>query len=424
MRPFWYFLPLAIVLIGINAAHLQPVWIVITVSIFTVMGVIIFLNGIRISRLSGEIKVERNELGSIIANLLDGLIAYDQNFRVVMINKSAERLFGVSSAEVMGRPITPETAKDGKFALLAQVLYPSIAPLVVRRTEGGSYPQVADMSFTDPMLEFRVTTDRIVDPNGVLLGFVKIIHDRTREVEMLKSKSEFIEVAAHQLRTPLTSINWIFESLEKEPMNDAQKEMVNMGGMAIANVLKTVNDLLDVSQIEEGKYGYRFQSIDINAFADEALAELIPYAKEAGVNLYLKKTEAPVSVFIDPQKMGLVLSNLVSNAVKYNTENGEVIVEIKRMEDKPFVEVSVRDTGIGIPPEEMQRLFTKFFRADNAQKTVADGTGLGLYIAKNVVRRHGGDIWAESQLNRGSIFHVTIPTDQTLIPPQEMAFGE
>lgn len=424
MRPFWYFLPLAMALIGINAFYLEPAWIAISVSIFVVMGVILFLNGIRISRLSGEIKLERNELGSIIANLLDGLIAYDQNFRIVMMNRAAEQMLGVKYAEVMGRPITPDVVKDRRFALLAQVLYPSIAPLVVRRTEGGAYPQVADMSFVDPTMEFRVTTDRIVDPNGVLLGFVKIIHERTREVEMMKSKSEFIEVAAHQLRTPLTSINWIFESLAREPMNETQKEMVNMGEMAIGNVLKTVNDLLDVSQIEEGKYGYHFQSVDLNVFADEALAQMMSYAKEMGIKLYLKKTDSPIIVSIDPQKMGLVFSNLVSNAIKYNIENGEVTMEIKKQEEKPFVEVSVRDTGIGIPSEEMQRLFTKFFRADNAQKTVADGTGLGLYIARNIVRRHGGDIWAESELNRGSIFHVTIPTDVSLIPPKEMGFSE
>lgn len=424
MRPFWYFLPLAIVLLGINAFYLEPIWITISAAIFVVMGIIIFLNGIRIARLNSEVKLERNELGSIIANLLDGLVAYDQNFRVVMMNKAAEQLLSVSSSEVIGKPITPESAKDVKFTLLAQILYPSIAPSVVRRTEGGAYPQVADMSFTNPTTEFRITTDRIVDPNGVLLGFVKIIHDRTREVGMLKSKSEFIEVAAHQLRTPLTSINWIFESLAKETMSDSQKEMVDMGVIAAGNILKTVNDLLDVSQIEEGRYGYNFQAMDINAFAEEVLAEMMPYAKEMGIKLYLKKSESPIGVSIDPQKLGIVLSNLVSNGIKYNIENGEVTVEIKQLEGKPYVEMSVKDTGIGIPADEMQRLFTKFFRADNAQKTVADGTGLGLYITKNIVRRHGGDIWAESQLNRGSIFHVTIPTDPTLIPPKEMAFSE
>ena len=424
MRPFWYFLPLAIVLLGINAIYLKPALIVITVSIFFVMGTIIFLNGIRIARLNGEIKLERNELGSIMANLLDGLIAYDQNFKVVMMNKAAEQLLGASAKEVMGRQITPENAKDPKFALLTQILYPSIAPLVVRRTEGGTYPQVSDMSFANPTSEFRITTDRIVDPNGVLLGFVKIIHDRTREVAMLKSKSEFIEVAAHQLRTPLTSINWIFESLAKETLPDSAKEMVDMGVIAAGNILKTVNDLLDVSQIEEGRYGYNFQAMDVNAFAETVLSQIMPYAKEMGIKLYLQKSESPIAVSIDPQKLGIVLANLVSNAIKYNIENGEVTVVVQKNEDRPFVEISVKDTGIGIPADEMQRLFTKFFRADNAQKTVADGTGLGLYITKNIVRRHGGDIWAESQLNRGSIFHFTIPTDPTLIPPKEMAFSE
>ena len=424
MRPFWYFLPLAIVVLGINSFYLEPIWIVISAGIFIVMGSIILLNGVRIARLNGEIKIERNELGSIMANLLDGLIAYDQNFRIVMINKAAEQVTGVVAADVIGKMMTPEYAKDAKFTVLTQILYPSIAPSVVRRSEGGAYPQVVDMSFTHPTTELRITTDRIVDPNGVLLGFVKIIHNRTREVSMLKSKSEFIEVAAHQLRTPLTSINWIFESLAKETMPESQKEMVDMGVMAASNILKTVNDLLDVSQIEEGRYGYKFQDMDINVFAEQVLSEIMPYAQEMGIKLYLKKSANPIPVSIDPQKLGIVLSNLVSNAIKYNIENGEVTVEIEQQVEKPYVEMSIRDTGIGIPAEEMQRLFTKFFRADNAQKTVADGTGLGLYITKNIVRRHGGDIWAESQLNRGSVFHITIPTDPTLIPPQEMSFSE
>lgn len=424
MRPFWYFLPLAIVILGINSFYLEPVWIVISAGIFIVMGAIILLNGVRIARLNGEIKIERNELGSIMANLRDGLIAYDQNFKVVMMNKAAEQVTGVAASEVMGKQMSPEYAKDAKFTLLAQIMYPSIAPSVVRRTEGGTYPQVVDMSFANPALELRVTTDRIVDPNGVLLGFVKIMHDRTREVSMLKSKSEFIEVAAHQLRTPLTSINWIFESLAKETMPDSQKEMVDMGVIAASNILKTVNDLLDVSQIEEGRYGYKFQDMDVNAFVEEVLSQMMPYAKEMGINLYLKKSEGPITVSIDPQKLSIVFANLVSNAIKYNIENGEVTVEVAQQQDKPYVEVTVKDTGIGIPSEEIQRLFTKFFRADNAQKTVADGTGLGLYITKNIVRRHGGDIWAESQLNRGSIFHVTIPTDPTLVPQTEMATSE
>lgn len=411
-------------LIVINMIYLETIWSVISASIFVVMGVIIFLNGVRIVRLNGEIKLERNELGSIIANLFDGVVAYDQNFKVVMMNRSAEQMMRAPANEVVGKQVTPELAKDPRFALLTQILYPSIAPVVIRRTEGGVYPQIVDMAFTNPSADFRITTDKIVDPNGVLLGFVKIIHDRTREVAMLKSKSEFIEVAAHQLRTPLTSMNWIFESLAKETMTEEQRHMVDMGVTVAGNILKTVNDLLDVSQIEEGKYGYDFQAMDINEFADSVLAGLLPYAKEMGINVYLKKLEHPLAVSIDPQKLSIVFSNIISNAIKYNVANGEVVMEIKKLEDKPFVEITVKDTGIGIPADEMQRLFTKFFRADNAQKTVADGSGLGLYITRNIVRRHGGDIWAESQLNRGSIFHITIPTDKTLIPPMEVAFSE
>ena len=100
------------------------------------------------------------------------------------------------------------------------------------------------------------------------------------------------------------------------------------------------------------------------------------------------------------------------------------MVEIQKLEGQPYIQISVKDTGIGIPPEDVKKLFTKFFRADNAKKIITGGTGLGLYISKNIIKRHGGEIWAESQLNRGSVFYFTVPIDLKLVPPTEAAFGE
>ncbi len=120
----------------------------------------------------------------------------------------------------------------------------------------------------------------------------------------------------------------------------------------------------------------------------------------------------------------MVFSNLIETAIKYNVENGEVIVGVERVEGQPHVKVSVKDTGIGIPADQMDKLFTKFFRAENVVKVVTDGTGLGLYIVKNIVKRHGGEIWAESEINRGSTFSFTLPTDPKLIPPKEVVYGE
>ncbi len=423
MRLFWYFSPFALAVILIDVIYLPAIWVWVSVAIFLVLAIIILMSNIRLAKLNLEIKLERNETKGIISNLFDGIIAYDQNFKILIFNRAAEQILNIPANTILGQYFSPDKAKDRNFSVLGQILYPSLAAVVVRRSELGVYPQVSDFTFNQSKLNLRVTTDRIMDPSGNLLGFVKIIRNRTRELEILRSKSEFIEVAAHQLRTPLTAINWIFESLSKEKLEGSQMEMVNMGVSTIAGILKTVNDLLDVTQIEEGKFGYNFQNLDIISFVGQLLSsEIMAFAKESKVSLFFKKPEEEsIDIFGDPQKLSIAILNLVSNAIQYNIENGEVTVEVKKLQDKPFVQISVKDTGAGISEEDVSKIFTKFFRSDEAKKISPNGSGLGLYITKNIIKRHGGDIWVESQLTRGSTFYLTIPTDQTLVPQVEVA---
>lgn len=213
MRLFWIFLPLVIAIFVIEVVYLPQTMIWFSAGFFVILAAVIFFNNLRLASSNLEIKIERNELTGIIAALRDGLIAYDPNFKILIFNSAAEKIFGLSRQQVIGKYFSPEKINEPLFRIFIQTLFPSLAPIVAKHTEAGEYPQIIDLSFSEPKMEIRVTTNKIIDPKGQLLGFVKVVSDRTRETELLRSKSEFLSVAAHQLRTPLTTVNWIFESL-------------------------------------------------------------------------------------------------------------------------------------------------------------------------------------------------------------------
>lgn len=426
MRLFWIFLAVIVIVLILNVALLPAAWAAIIFGFFAVTGVMIFINGLRLAKSNLEVKVERSQLTSIVNNLKDGVVAYDLNFKIVIFNKAAEEIFEVDAKELIGQYIDPSYAQKQRYRLMAQAMFPSLAPVVVRISQPDVWPQIVDVSFERGDLDLRISTSRIFDVSGSLLGFFKVIIDRTREKEMIRAKSEFITIAAHQLRTPLTGIHWALETLagsEKLPSEHAP--IVKDGLVASERLLRVVNDLLDVAKIEEGKFGYQFQDFNLIDFVNETISSAAVLAKEYGVNVYFEKPSEPqIAVRADPNKLRIALSNLVDNAIKYNVANGEVFVKVERLKNQPYIQVSIKDTGIGIPPEEMRRLFTRFYRGSNVMREETTGSGLGLYIVRNVIRRHGGDIKAESQAGRGTTFYFTLPTDPKLIPIKEIVYGE
>lgn len=416
------FLPLLLVDAAIGFLYLPWYLAWVSLAIVLLIGLAVLFTMSHVAKLYEEASVERYELKSIVSSLEDSLVAYDKNFRIFFFNKSAENLFDLKTDEVMNYQITSPDVENPKLRLLAQVIYPSLAPVMISRSVAGTYPQIVDLSFTDPTLELRVSTSPMGDVHGQLIGFVKIIHDRTRELELIRSKNEFITVASHQLRSPLTNVSWAFESLAQDKdLNENSKMLVENGLIGSRLLLKIIDDLLNIAKIEEGRFGYNYESTDIVEFVNRLLVQILPQAQQFGVKVYFDKPkESMPKVFIDPQKLSVALSNLLENAIRYNLKNGEVIVKVEKVPDQPYLKVGVKDTGIGVPQADIQKLFSKFFRADNALRSQTEGSGLGLYITKNIIRAHGGQIGAESEVNRGSTFYFTLPTDQSLVPQHEV----
>lgn len=426
MRFFWILFILVFFTLAIDTLYLPFNWSVASAVSLLVILLVVFKLSMGLVKSNMEAKAASYQLESIVSNIKDGVIAYDNDFKILIFNDAVEQIFGIKREEVMGQYFGPDRVQGLRFRLLAQTMFPSLAPMVVKRSESGSYPQVTDLSFDEPNLEIRVSTSRLLNEKGEAVGFIKLIHNRTRELQIYRSKSEFIMVAAHHLRTPLTAVHWTFENLSKDTtLSEEDAHMVKNGITVSIKLLKIVNDLLDVSKIEEGKFGYEFENVEFIEFINGILENANVLAKQYKVNVYFDRgPEAAIILKIDPNRLGLAISNLIDNAIKYNVENGSVTIKLERLPGKPYIQVSIKDTGVGIPPESMPKLFTKFFRAENVIKFRTEGSGLGLYIAKNIFNRHGGVVWSESILGRGTTFYFTLPTDPKLIPPKEITYDE
>ncbi|MDP3646438.1 MAG: HAMP domain-containing sensor histidine kinase [bacterium] len=228
-----------------------------------------------------------------------------------------------------------------------------------------------------------------------------------REKEILEQKTEFISIAAHQLRTPMTGLRWGIETVLSDTTTVEKRKTIGVGLSAtVERIIHLIDDLLDVTKIEEGKFGYIFGQTDLTALLQKIIAHFDLIAQSKNVSLTMHGGALP-SVYIDHNRIEIALSNLLSNAIDFTPRGGSVLLEAK--EEDGRVVLMVRDTGIGIPPEYLPKLFTKFSRAENAVRLRPDGSGLGLYLAQNVVKHHGSEITVESDIGKGSVFSFTLP---------------
>lgn len=240
-----------------------------------------------------------------------------------------------------------------------------------------------------------------------------VAHDITHEVEVDRAKTEFVSLASHQLKTPLTAISWLSEALlagDKGALSDEQRKYVENIHSTDRSMMEMVNDLLNVSRIELGTLQLRPEDMDITAFAQSVIDEQKKTADGKYIALKFEAQSDLPHVHVDKNLIRMVFQNLLSNAIKYTPPHGNVSVSIVRgtgMKETVFVTVS--DSGIGIPKDEQDKVFEKMHRAKNAEATVPDGTGLGLYVVKTIVERVKGTITFDSVEGKGTNFYVTLP---------------
>ncbi len=235
------------------------------------------------------------------------------------------------------------------------------------------------------------------------------VNDQLSELDA--AKAGFITVVAHQLRTPLSGVKWTLNLLLKGDLgalNEEQKGFLLKAYESNDRMISLVNDMLGADRVESGSLNYSFSAVLFADVAHKVLQEMLPLAKARKLSFRLEpEIEHLPQVYADPERVRAVLQNLLENSLKYSLPPGEVVISGKA--EGTFVRIGVTDSGIGIPRDEQKNVFERFFRAENALKLETEGTGLGLFIAKSIIKRHGGKIWFESDENRGATFFFTLP---------------
>jgi len=355
---------------------------------------------------------ERNQREAIMNNLVDGIIEYDDFSRVVLMNPRAESLLGVKLEEISGLEITPSILKEKpNLTALVEVMYPMLAPYAspAKKLFGGRV-KVMDISTSNPKRSFEMTMLHILGQRGSVIGFLKILHDVSRERFIEKMKTEFISIAAHQLRTPLSEIKWSLGRIlggDEGEVPKSQKYLIERSYNSGERMISLVKDLLDVARIEEGRYLHKPTMTDVGKILKSSFESLKEVAKKNNITMTFHKEGVLPDIHIDPESMSVAFQNVIENAVRYTHSGGKVVVSLRHINTN--IEIVIKDTGIGIPKRDYPRLFTKFFRAKNAILLETEGSGLGLFITKNIIEAHGGKIWFESEEGKGSAFHISLP---------------
>jgi PAS domain S-box-containing protein len=357
-----------------------------------------------------DLEMARVKEEAILLSIGDGLLVTDEKGVIIIMNKTAEKLFGKKSDETIGKIFSdvfvfenekglPVALEQYQAKTVSNNTTTSVSTYYYRRKDKTKFP-VAIMA--TPVI-FK----------GKVIGAIKIFRDVTSEREIDKAKTEFVSLASHQLRTPLSTVNWYAEMLlagDVGELNEKQKKYLDEVYRSNQRMVELVNALLDVSSLELGTFVVEPELVDIIKLAQSVIDEQKPQIDSRKITFSFSFEKNIGVMKADPKHLRMVMQNILSNAVKYTPEGGKIDVSIS-LAEKGSILLKIIDTGYGIPKNQQDKIFTKLFRADNVRDKDTDGTGLGLYIVKSIVENSGGKVWFKSsgEGDKGTTFYVTLP---------------
>src|SRR3989344_1695448 len=362
-----------------------------------------------------SLEMSRVKEEAILLSIGDGLIVTDENGIITIINRTAEILLEEKSKEVVGKNFfLVSSLVDEKGLSIPVEQHPISMALktltVTAAMTGSTYFHIRKNSTRFPI---AITATPVI-LHGKVIGTIKVFRDITYEREIDKAKTEFVSLASHQLRTPLSAVNWYSEMLlegDVGELNEKQKKYLDEVYRSNQRMVELVNALLDVASLELGTFVIEPKSTDICKLALSVISEQKPQISSKKMKFSFLCAKNVSLMRTDPKLLRMVMQNILSNAVKYTPNGGKINFNLS-LKDKKTISIQVSDNGYGIPKNQQDQIFTKLFRADNVRDKDTDGTGLGLYIVKSIIQNSGGKVWFKSlggEENKGTTFFVTLP---------------
>ena len=341
---------------------------------------------------------ERRKLSSVLSYMTDGVIATDRKGRVILINDPAAELLNVSRETVLSQPIV---------SLLGLTDTNTFEDLLEEKES-----LILDYSTKKEPYILRANFSVIQKETGFVNGLIAVLHDITDQEKIDAERREFVANVSHELRTPLTTMRSYLEALADGAWKDEDiaPNFLEVTRTETERMIRLVNDLLQLSKLDSTDYRLNKEWVNFVDFYHRII-DRFEMAKDQNVSFKRELPTHAIFVEIDEDKMTQVLYNIISNALKYSPEGGQVTFSIKEEEEK--IIVSVSDQGVGIPKENIGKIFDRFYRVDKARTRKLGGTGLGLAIAKEMVNVHGGMIWAVSEEGKGTEISFSLPYEQT-----------
>jgi len=356
-------------------------------------------------RLTQEnLEQESKRLHSILAYMTDGVLATNRRGQITMINDMAKRQLGVERDDALNQNIL-ELLKIEEEYELRDLITQSPELMIYSQNVNGEY------------ISLRVRFALIRRESGFISGLVAVLHDTTEQEKEERERRLFVSNVSHELRTPLTSVKSYLEALDEGALTEpVAPDFIKVSLDETNRMMRMVTDLLHLSRIDNETSHLDVELINFTAFITFILNRFDKMRSQDDEKKYELVRDYPINsvwIEIDTDKMTQVIDNILNNAIKYSPDGGKITVSMKTTDDQMILSIS--DQGLGIPKQDLPKIFDRFYRVDRARSRAQGGTGLGLAIAKEIIKQHKGFIWAKSEYGKGSTFTIVLPYDKDAV---------